>query len=82
MKTERKMNIELLRIVSMLMILLHHYVAHGGLIDIKGITINRFIGEFFYIGGKLGVVIFVLIKLLLMVKNQQELTHIYIELVL
>lgn len=62
MKTERKMNIELLRILSMLMILLHHYVAHGGLIDIKGITINRFIGEFFYIGGKLGVVIFVLIS--------------------
>lgn len=62
MKSKRKMNIELLRILSMIMIVLHHYVAHGGLINIENININKFIGEFLYIGGKLGVVIFVLIS--------------------
>ena len=33
-----------------------------GLVNINSININRFVGQFLYIGGKLGVVIFVLIS--------------------
>lgn len=82
MSTKRKANIELLRIVSMILILLHHYVAHGGLVDIDLISQNKFIGEFLYIGGKLGVVIFVLITGYFMVNSRfriRKLIKIYLE---
>ncbi|MBS5858109.1 MAG: acyltransferase [Clostridia bacterium] len=59
---DRQMNFELLRIISMIFILLHHYSLKGGLLSIENITTNKFIGEFIYIGGKVGVVIFILIS--------------------
>lgn len=62
LNNRRQMNFELLRIVSMMMIILHHYSLYGGLIGIETISINKFIGEFIYIGGKLGTVLFVMIS--------------------
>ena len=58
---ERKSNIELLRIFAMILIILHHYSLHGGLISIDNNVINKMIGGIALIGGKIGVNIFVLI---------------------
>lgn len=82
MNNKRKANIELLRIISMILIVLHHYVAHGGIVDIDIISGNKFIGEFLYIGGKLGVVIFILISGYFMVDSKfkiRKLIRIYLE---
>ena len=57
----RNSNIELLRIFAMILIILHHYSLHGGLIDVEGAGINKAIGAIILIGGKIGVNIFVLI---------------------
>lgn len=62
MKQERKMNFELLRIVSMILIIVFHYSDWGKLIYIEDYTINRLIGDFINIGGRLGVNLFVLIS--------------------
>lgn len=43
LNNRRQMNFELLRIVSMIMIILHHYSLYGGLIGIETISINKFI---------------------------------------
>lgn len=59
----RKSNMELLRIVSMVMIILHHYADHGGFVFGNGeITINRIILQSVHLFGKMGVCIFVLIS--------------------
>lgn len=62
MTKERETNIDLLRIVAMLLIIFSHYVQHGGVALIQAVTVNKFIGLFFSIGGKLGVDIFILIS--------------------
>lgn len=62
MKKERKANFELLRIISMLLIVIYHYSDWGGIMYIETSPINRLIGDFINIGGKLGVNLFVLIS--------------------
>jgi len=59
----RKSNIELLRIFSMLLIVMHHYSVHGGfnLYSNNIVTINKIIIQFLSAGGKLGVDCFILI---------------------
>ena len=57
----RECNFELLRIISMLMIIMHHYVIHNNLINI-GIFQNKVIAIFFAIGGKVGVNLFIMIS--------------------
>lgn len=62
--TERQSNIELLRIVAMFMIILHHYCLFGGFFeqfDFTHITANTLLVQFFSLGGKIGVNIFFLI---------------------
>lgn len=60
---ERQSNIELLRIVAMLMIVAYHFGVHGGFkFSTQTITINRLWIQFIQIGGKIGVNIFVLIS--------------------
>lgn len=59
--TIRTSNFELLRIVSMIMIICAHYMFHGGMID-NGTYVNHIFAVFLRIGGKLGVNIFVLIS--------------------
>lgn len=60
---KRNSNIELLRIVSMVLILAHHFSVHGGF-DILNemVTLNRIWIQFFQMGGKVGVNIFVIIS--------------------
>ncbi len=58
---ERSSNFELLRIISMVLIILSHYVAHGGLL-MQGISLNQSIAQLLKLGGKLGVTCFVLVS--------------------
>ncbi len=63
-------NIELLRILSMLLIVMHHYSVHGGFVlDPNVISINKVIVQFLSSGGKIGVNCFVLITGYFMVKS-------------
>ena len=60
----RKANIELLRIVLMLLIVAHHYVVNSGitsLFDNNNITINMVYLQFLGFAGKIGINCFVLI---------------------
>lgn len=63
MEKSRKSNIELLRIISMFLIVMHHFALHSKLyFSAEIITINQLWCEFIEMGGKIGVVIFVLIS--------------------
>ena len=60
---KRQTNIELLRIVSMLMIVFHHFAVHGGFEwEPSDVTLPHFYYNFIEMGGKIGVDIFVLIS--------------------
>lgn len=60
--TPRKSNIELLRIISMVMIIAHHVAVHSGFAFATDVvTVNELWVLFLRIGGKIGVNIFVLI---------------------
>ena len=62
-KRLRQSNIELLRIVSMIMIVAHHFSVHGNFkFPIDTLTVNRLWTQFIQMGGKIGVDIFVLIS--------------------
>ena len=59
----RKSNIELLRIIAMVMIVAHHFAYHGGFAFPKNeLSINQFWIKFILSGGKIGVDVFVLIS--------------------
>ena len=67
----RLTNIELLRIIAIIMIIAHHFALHSGF-DFLGegdITINRIWVKFLQSGGKIGVDIFVLITGFFLVKS-------------
>lgn len=58
----RNTNIEILRILSMILIVMHHYSVHGGFIlDPNTISLNKFLVQFLSAGGYLGVDCFILI---------------------
>ena len=58
----RNTNLELLRIVSMILIVIHHYSVHGGFDLINSnLTVNKLWIQILSLGGKLGVNCFVLI---------------------
>ena len=59
----RDSSIELLRIISMVMIIFHHFAVHGGFQwNTSSLSISRFWYNFLTMGGKTGVDIFVLIS--------------------
>lgn len=61
---ERDSNLELFRIIAMLMILAHHYVVNSGMesmYDMNHITGNMVFLQFFGFGGKMGINCFTLI---------------------
>ena len=60
-KLTRNSNLEILRIICMILIVAHHYVVHGGFIFGYDVTVNRIFLEFLSFGGKLGVNCYVLI---------------------
>ena len=67
---KRQLNFEFLRIISMILILLHHYAYHGGLVDIDQIGANKIVGLLINMGGKLGNIIFILISGYFMVDKE------------
>lgn len=63
MSAARKSNFELLRILSMLLIIAHHFSVHGAFADtVTTLTVGHVWAQCMEIGGKLGVNIFVLIS--------------------
>ena len=62
-KNHRSSNIELLRIIAMIMIIAHHVSVHSGFVyPGEIISFNRLWIQFIQLGGKIGVNIFVLIS--------------------
>lgn len=58
----RNSNLELLRIVSMILIIMHHYSVHGGFDLINSdLSLNQIWVQILSLGGKLGVNCFILI---------------------
>lgn len=60
-KKVRKSNFEMLRIISMLMIILHHYSYHGGSFNLPAGP-AKYVSQLLFIGGSLGVTLFMLIS--------------------
>ena len=72
---QRSSNIELLRIVAMLLIVAHHFSVHGGFsYDISSISINRVWIQFLQLGCKVGVDVFVLISGYYLVSSKSSVT--------
>ena len=69
MKKERQSNIELLRIISILLIISFHYVFKSGYV-FEELNISSFIVKSFYMFGELGVNIFILIMGYFMVNSK------------
>ncbi len=61
-KFSRNSNLELLRIISMILIVAHHYSVHGFTINDMDFSRNKYIVDFLSLGGKLGVNCFILIS--------------------
>ncbi len=61
-KSPRNSSFELLRIISMVLIITHHYANHGGFNFDTAFTMNKAVYDLLYMGGKLGVNCFVLIS--------------------
>jgi surface polysaccharide O-acyltransferase-like enzyme len=69
-KKTRNSNLEILRIISMVLIVAHHYSVHGfGTIELT-YSFNRYLVGFLSLGGKLGVSCFVLISGYFMVNSK------------
>lgn len=67
---QRNSSIELLRIISMIMIVSCHFATHGGyLFDASTLSIPRFWWNFIEMGGNFGVDVFVLISGYFLVKS-------------
>lgn len=67
----RNSAIELLRIVSMIMIIGCHFATHGGFeFDSRSITVPRLWWNILEMGGNFGVDVFVLISGYFMIENQ------------
>ncbi len=63
LKRHRQSNIELLRIISMILIVAHHFSVHGGFdFSSTSFSVNRLYIQFLAMGGKIGVDIFVIIS--------------------
>lgn len=71
-KSIRMSNIEILRIISIIMIIMHHYVLNTEAIYTEK-SLNYYISHFFFIGGKLGVNVFVLISGYFLVNKKKSL---------
>lgn len=72
---QRSSNIELLRICSMLLIVLHHYCVNSGfveIIDLNDITVNTLLVQFMAFGGKVGVNVFLLISGYFMINGTRK----------
>ncbi len=72
-KSARSSNYELLRIISMMLIVMHHFSVHGGYVFSEtGFTFNRVWVQILSGGGRLGVDIFVLISGYFLVQSEYK----------
>lgn len=69
-KSKRNSSLELLRIISMVLIVAHHYAIHGFDRNLLDYNYNKYIIDFLIIGGKLGVNCFVLISAYFMIESK------------
>ena len=69
----RASNIELLRIISMILIIMHHFSVHGCFTFTPDLTFNKVFLQVFGLGGKAGVVAFVMITGYFMVSSSFKL---------
>lgn len=67
-QNKRQSNFELLRILSMFLIVMHHIAVHGEYGEVT--SVNYAVLRFFEIGGKIGVNLFVLISGYFMVNSE------------
>jgi len=68
-KPIRDSKMELLRIISMILIVMHHFACHGGYAaDVP--MFNKILLDFFVIGGKIGVNIFVMLSGYFLIKGK------------
>lgn len=66
---QRRSNLELLRIISMILIVAHHYSVHGGFL-LPNMNFNKGFIQLLSLGGKLGVDCFVLITGYFMIESR------------
>lgn len=72
-RSPRNSSLELLRIILMIMIVFHHFAAHSGFEwDNSSLSIPHFWYNFIYMGGKIGVDIFVLISGYFLVNSEKS----------
>ncbi len=72
---QRSSNVELLRCVAMLMIIIHHYCVNSGItdkLDFENNPINTLIVQFMAFGGKAGVNIFFIISGYFMITGKMK----------
>jgi len=69
----RASNIELLRIISMILIIMHHFSVHGCFPFTPDLTFNKVFLQVFGLGGKAGVVVFVMITGYFMISSSLKL---------
>lgn len=72
----RQSNMELLRIFSMIIIILSHYVYHGGILEQK-FAINQVFAQFLKMGGKLGVTCFIFISAYYLIESKFKSKNIF-----
>ena len=61
-KFNRESNLELLRIIAMLFIIMHHYAIYSEFNFTNNLTLNKIIIDTFAAFGKLGVILFIMIS--------------------
>lgn len=61
-KYSRSSNLELCRVICMLLIIAHHAVVHGGILNVEGMTTNKFFSLFLVPVGKLAFDCFIAIS--------------------
>ena len=76
MNKPRQSNMELLRIFSMVIIILSHYVYHGGLFE-QPFSMNQAFAQFLKMGGKLGVTCFVFISAYYLIESKFKFQNIF-----
>jgi len=68
----RQSNVELLRIIAMLLIIAHHFSRHGKFkFEDKDLSLNRFWLQFIFIGGRISVDIYILITGYFLINSQK-----------
>ena len=78
-KKVRNSNFELLRIIAMIMIIIHHYTVHGGWIPFtyENFTFNMVLTQLMRYGGKIGCHLFMMITGYFMIKGKTNFKKIF-----